>query len=123
SADGDILYACINDKLYRGTSSESKIIHSAKVQPTAVVAGEGAVTISCTAPKGAAVTIDLVPLGGPAAQVMTEEPSSSGADSIYTLKLPEISPALFGQKDRKGAPLPGRVPLSITAAAAGQSES
>ncbi len=111
NADGAVLYACINDKLYRGTGIEHKLIAHVAAQPPAVVAGEGAVTFSCVAAKGAKVEIDLSPIGGAPAVPMTEQAGTT--ESTYTVLIPEVAANVFGLKDRKGAPLPGRVPLTV----------
>jgi len=119
SPDGSTLYACVNGALYRGAEPQGTVLLSLiRVEPAAVVAGEGIATVTCRAAKGAQATIDLSAIGGSASVPLRDDgKSGDGAadDGLFGARLEMPEKVLSPPKDYKGPPLPGQIALPVRA--------
>jgi hypothetical protein len=127
---GSTLYVCLNGALYRGAQMLGTVgLNTIRANPEAPVAGQDAVTFTCQAGKGAEVTVDLSPLGGPANQALKDDGQSgdnAANDGVFGFKMDPIPLTLLTKAkgwEYKGPPLPGRIALTVRASLGGVSES
>lgn len=119
SLDGRTLYACVNGVLY--VARVPSAISDVRLSPLLAHIGEGKVRISVRAPRDAAVSADLSPIGGPAAMPLEPQPSDGDGPVLYAGAF-EVGAAAATAPPRepKGQPrqrfLPELVPLTVRAA-------
>lgn len=129
AAAGPTLFACVNGSLYRGAPPPGPAqLSSVRVAPAAAVAGADAVTFTCRAAPGAAVSIDLSPLGAAAGTPMRDDGrSGDGAadDGVFGARLEKIPVEILAKSREpqyQGPRLPGALGLAVRAGAGAAAE-
>lgn len=135
SVSGESLYACINGAFYRGTVRPSAaVMGSVRAEPGAVEVGDPRpVTFTCQAAKGAEVSLDLSPIGGPMLPMHDDgqDGDATAGDGIYSVRwavpldaaVPaELPKGVTDLSSGKSHHLPGQIVLRVTAKVADKSQ-